>query len=216
MDHTLLKADATQSDIKLLCDEARKYRFAAVCVHPYWVAFCAEQLSDTNINVATVIGFPLGATTMEVKAFETKQAIERGAAEIDMVINLGALKSGDYDQVKKDIQAVVEAAEQKAIVKVILETGLLSETELKQACQLAARAGADLVKTSTGFGTGGATLSAVRLMKETVGAKIGVKASGGIRDYETAAAMIAAGATRIGTSAGVTIVTGGQGNQSDY
>lgn len=208
IDHTLLKPDATGEMIDKLCAEAKKYEFAAVCVNPYYVSRAKELLKDTNIKVATVIGFPLGANTKEVKAFETEDAIKNGANEVDMVINIGALKSEEYDVVIDDIKSVVKAANGKAIVKVIIETCLLTEEEKIMACKLAKEAGADYVKTSTGFSTGGATVEDVKLMKEIVGDSLKIKASGGIRDYKTAKAMIDAGASRIGASASIKIVEG--------
>lgn len=208
IDHTLLKADATKDDIVRLAEEAKKYGFASVCVNPFWVKTAYEILKDTDVKVCTVIGFPLGATTPEVKAFETTNAIQNGAEEVDMVINIGALKSRDLELVEKDIRAVVEAAKGKALVKVIIEACLLTEEEKVLACQLAVKAGADFVKTSTGFSTGGATVEDVALMRKTVGPDFGVKASGGIRTAEDLLAMEKAGANRIGASAGVKIVTG--------
>jgi deoxyribose-phosphate aldolase len=214
IDHTLLKPETTKEQIVKLCEEAKQYNFASVCVNPTWVATAAELLKGSDVKVCTVIGFPLGANTPEVKAFETKNAIENGATEVDMVINIGALKSGDDELVEKDIRAVVEAAKGKALVKVIIETCLLTEEEKVRACELAVKAGADFVKTSTGFSTGGATVEDVALMRKTVGPEIGVKASGGVRDAQTAQAMIDAGATRIGTSSGVAIVQGKTGTAS--
>ncbi|MBI5501443.1 MAG: deoxyribose-phosphate aldolase [Deltaproteobacteria bacterium] len=208
IDHTLLKPDATEPEVRKLCEEARKHTFASVCVNPSWVGLCAKLLAGSPVKVCTVIGFPLGATTPTAKAVETRDAIANGAAEIDMVINVGALKSGDDDLVCRDIEGVVQAARGAAIVKVILETALLAREEKIKACLLAKRAGADFVKTSTGFSSGGATVEDIALMRETVGPAMGVKASGGIRDTATAAAMVAAGATRIGASASVAIVTG--------
>lgn len=208
IDHTLLKADTTKAQIVKLCEEAKQYGFASVCVNPTWVATATELLKGTDVKVCTVIGFPLGASTPETKAFETKNAIENGAEEVDMVINIGALKDGNDDLVERDIRAVVEAAKGKALVKVIIETCLLTEEEKVRACQLAVKAGADYVKTSTGFSTGGATTEDVALMRKTVGKNIGVKASGGVRDIKSAMAMIEAGATRIGTSSGVAIIAG--------
>ncbi len=216
IDHTLLKADATKDKIEKLCEEAKEYGFASVCVNPAWVPLAAELLKGSEVKVCTVIGFPLGATTPEVKRFETENAIQNGAEEVDMVINIGALKSGDDELVKKDIQAVVEAAKGKALVKVIIETCLLTEEEKVKACKLSVEAGADYVKTSTGFSTGGATVEDIKLMRETVGPELGVKASGGVRTREDALAMIEAGATRIGASSGIAIVKGtpnqGSGN----
>ncbi|KGP73150.1 deoxyribose-phosphate aldolase [Pontibacillus yanchengensis] len=215
IDHTQLKPDTKQEKIEQICNEAKEYGFASVCVNPYWVPLCYDLLKDTDVKVCTVIGFPLGATTTEMKAYETKQAIENGATEVDMVINIGALKSEDYEAVKADIEAVVRATEGKALTKVIIETSLLTDDEKVKACQLAKEAEADFVKTSTGFSGGGATVEDVRLMRETVGPDMGVKASGGVRDREGADAVIEAGATRIGASAGMQIVSGGQGT-SDY
>ncbi|MBA4542644.1 MULTISPECIES: deoxyribose-phosphate aldolase [Thermoactinomyces] len=213
IDHTLLKPEATLEQIRVLCEEAKQYHFASVCVNPFWVKEAAKLLAGTDVKVCTVVGFPLGATTTETKVFETKDAVKNGADEIDMVINIGALKSGDSETVKRDIEAVVKAAEGK-LVKVILETGLLNDEEIAGASKLAKEAGAHFVKTSTGFGNGGATVEAVRLMRKTVGTDLGVKASGGIRDQETAKKMVEAGANRIGASASVAIVSGGQGSGS--
>ncbi|KAB7709211.1 deoxyribose-phosphate aldolase [Bacillus aerolatus] len=215
IDHTLLKAETTKEEVKKLCEEARAYEFASVCINPVWVAYAGEQLEGTKVKVCTVIGFPLGATTTEVKAFETKNAIQNGATEVDMVINIGALKAGDDETVLKDIQAVTAAARGKALTKVIIETSLLTDEEKERACTLAVQAGAHYVKTSTGFSTGGATVEDVQLMRKTVGPDIGVKASGGVRSQEDAAGMIKAGATRIGASSGVKIVQGLKG-ESDY
>lgn len=215
IDHTLLKPEATKSQVEVLCQEAAKYEFASVCVNPTWVAFAAEQLKDSPVKVCTVIGFPLGASTADTKAFETKDAIAKGATEIDMVLNVGALKSGLTEDVKADIEAVVQAAKGKAIVKVILETCLLTKDEIVLASQLSKEAGADFVKTSTGFSTGGATAEDVKLMKETVGADLEVKASGGVRSLEDFNKMVEAGATRIGASSGVLIMEG-QKSDSDY
>jgi deoxyribose-phosphate aldolase len=208
IDHTLLKPDATPEAIKKLCAEAIKYNFASVCVNPTNVAQASELLRGSNVKVCTVVGFPLGATTTTTKVIETRDAIANGAEEIDMVINVGALKSGKDNLVLDDIKAVVDAAKGKAIVKVILETALLSKEEKVKACLLAKMAGADFVKTSTGFGPGGATVEDIKIMRATVGPEMGVKASGGIRNIETALAMIKAGATRIGASASVAIVKG--------
>ncbi|HFR3770232.1 TPA: deoxyribose-phosphate aldolase, partial [Streptococcus suis] len=190
-----------------IIEEAKEYDFASVCVNPTWVAYAAKRLAGTEVKVCTVIGFPLGANTPAVKAFETKDAIANGADEIDMVINIGALKSQNYDLVLEDIQAVVEASGDK-LVKVIIETCLLTDEEKVKACQLSQEAGADFVKTSTGFSTGGATVVDVTLMRQTVGPDMGVKASGGARTYEDALAFIEAGATRIGASSGVAIMNG--------
>ncbi|MYL57249.1 deoxyribose-phosphate aldolase [Virgibacillus halodenitrificans] len=215
IDHTQLKPDTTKDSIEKLVAEAKEYEFASVCVNPSWVPFCYEKLKYTNVKVCTVIGFPLGATSTQSKVFETEQAIKDGATEVDMVINIGLLKSGEDDPVKQDIAAVVKAAENKALTKVIIETSLLTEDEKIRACKLAKEAGADFVKTSTGFSTGGATVEDIKLMRKTVGSDLGVKASGGVRDLETTKAMIDAGATRIGASAGVDIIHGGSGT-SDY
>ncbi|MFP7735886.1 deoxyribose-phosphate aldolase [Priestia aryabhattai] len=216
IDHTLLKADATEEQITVLAQEAKEYSFASVCVNPTWVKKAAELLKDApEVKVCTVIGFPLGATTSAVKAFETTNAIENGADEVDMVINIGALKDKNYDLVQSDIQAVVDAAKGKALVKVIIETALLTDEEKAKASELAVKAGADFVKTSTGFSTGGATVEDVALMRKTVGPDVGVKASGGVRGLEDAKAMIEAGATRIGASSGVSIAKGELSN-SDY
>ncbi len=210
IDHTLLKADATREQILKLCEEARQYRFASVCVNPGWVRTAADSLRGSTVKVCTVIGFPLGATTSFAKANETRDAIANGADEIDMVINVGALKNGEDDLVENDIREVINAAGGR-LVKVILETSLLSDDEVVRACNLSRRAGADFVKTSTGFSNGGATAHHVALMRRTVGNNMGVKASGGIRDFETAAKMIEAGATRIGASASVKILKGESG-----
>ncbi len=215
IDHTLLKPEATKEQIEKLCQEAKEYEFASVCVNPTWVSYAAELLKGSSVKVCTVIGFPLGATSTETKAFETKQAIEDGATEIDMVINIGRLKSGEDEFVKRDIEAVVNAAKGKALVKVIIETSLLTNDEKERACRLSVEAGADFVKTSTGFSTGGATVEDVKLMREVVGPNVGVKASGGVRSAEDAKQMIDAGATRIGASSGVAIVQGLIGD-SDY
>lgn len=209
IDHTLLKPDATPDQIAQLCFEARKYNFASVCVNPAWVPLCAELLKGTSAKVCTVIGFPLGATAPEVKAFEATNAINQGATEIDMVINIGALKARDLDLVAKDIRGVVVAAHSRnVLVKVIIETALLTDEEKVIACLLSKEAGADFVKTSTGFSGGGATVNDIALMRRVVGPEMGVKASGGVRTYEDAESMIKAGATRIGASAGVKIIQG--------
>ncbi|WP_286229903.1 deoxyribose-phosphate aldolase [Neobacillus mesonae] len=209
IDHTLLKADAVKAEVMQLLEEAKQYKFASVCINPTWVKTAAEFLRDTpEVKVCTVIGFPLGATTSEVKAFETKNAIENGATEVDMVLNIGALKDKQYDLVEKDIKAVVDAAKGKALTKVIIETCLLTDEEKVKACELSVKAGADFVKTSTGFSTGGATPEDVALMRKTVGPDVGVKASGGVRSLEDAEAVIKAGANRIGASSGVKIVNG--------
>ncbi|MBO0441403.1 deoxyribose-phosphate aldolase [Candidatus Enterococcus ikei] len=211
IDHTILKADAQEEDILRIIEEAKKYEFFSVCINPCWVALAKEHLAGTSADVCTVIGFPLGANTSEVKAYEATDAINNGATEVDMVINVGALKSKQYKKVLKDIQAVVDAAKGKALVKVIIETALLTDEEKIKVCELAKEAGADFVKTSTGFSTGGATVADVKLMRETVGPDMGVKASGGIHNEAEAKAMIDAGATRIGTSAGVAIMEGATG-----
>ena len=208
IDHTALKADTGRAAIEKLCQEAREYGFMSVCVNPTWVATAQSLLAGSDVKVCTVIGFPLGANTSAVKAFETRTAIQEGADEVDMVINFGAAKDGNWDLVKADIQAVVEAANHQALVKVILETCLLSKEEIVKASQVAKEAGADFVKTSTGFSTGGATVQDIRLMRETVGADMGVKASGGVQNRADALAMIEAGASRIGASKGIAIVTG--------
>jgi deoxyribose-phosphate aldolase len=209
IDHTLLKPDATPEQIAQLCFEARKYGFASVCVNPTWVKLCAQLLEGSPVKVCTVIGFPLGATASEVKAFEAGNAIDQGATEIDMVINIGALKARELEFVAQDIRGVVNVAHSRGmIVKVILETVLLTDEEKTIACLLSKEAGADFVKTSTGFAGGGATVQDVTLMRRVVGPDIGVKASGGVRTYEDAESMIKAGATRIGASAGVKILQG--------
>lgn len=214
IDHTLLKQDATKNQIEKLCEEAKTYTFASVCVNPTWVSLSASLLKESPVKVCTVIGFPLGASTSAVKAFETSDAIENGADEIDMVLNVGALKDQDYNLVQKDIEAVVNAAKGKAIVKVILETCLLTNEEIIKASELSKAAGADFVKTSTGFSTGGATIEAVKLMREAVGPELGVKASGGVRNLADVEAMVEVGATRIGASSGVEIVKGLESNSS--
>jgi deoxyribose-phosphate aldolase len=209
IDHTLLKPDATQEQIAQLCFEARKHGFASVCINPTWVPLCAKLLEGSSVKVCTVIGFPLGATSPEAKAFETQVALDQGATEIDMVINVGALKARDLELVAKDIRGVVMASHAgKAIVKVIIEAILLTDEEKTIACLLSKEAGADYVKTSTGFASGGATVHDVALMRRVVGPEMGVKAAGGVRTYEDAESMIKAGATRIGASAGVKIIQG--------
>lgn len=205
IDHTLLKANASKNDITKLCDEAMQYDFASVCVNPVWVSYCAEYLKESDVRVCTVIGFPLGASTSKVKAYEAKMAIEEGADEVDMVINIGALKAGDMDTVYQDIQAVVDAS-QGHCVKVIIETCLLTDEEKVLACQQAMKAKATFVKTSTGFSTGGATVHDVALMKQTVGDHCEVKASGGVKTFEDMEAMVNAGASRIGTSSGISLM----------
>ncbi len=204
IDHTLLKPTATKADILNLCEEAKQYHFASVCVNPCWVSLCAEVLKGTGVNVCTVIGFPLGANTSEIKAQEAALAIQQGATEVDMVINIGALKEGNIAYVYQDILAVRKASEGK-ILKVIIETSYLTDEEKKTVCQIAAKAGADFVKTSTGFSNAGATAEDVKLMKEASGIK--VKASGGVRTKEEALKMIEAGASRLGASAGIKIVS---------
>lgn len=206
IDHTLLKADATKEQIENLCAEAREYQFASVCVNPVWVKEASRALKGSSVKVCTVIGFPLGATTSETKAFEATNAIKNGATEVDMVINIGALKSDDLMTVEEDIRAVVQAAKGQAITKVIIETCLLTEKQKVNACQLAVKAGAEFVKTSTGFSNGGATTEDVALMRSIVGPEIGVKASGGIRSLNDMKKMIEAGASRVGASAGVQIM----------
>ena len=205
IDHTVLKADTPLETIKRICDEAMEYGFASVCINPCHVAYCADYIKDSDVNVCTVIGFPLGANTSAVKAFETKDAIANGADEIDMVMNIGALKDKNYDLVRDDVKAVVEAAN-GTLVKVILETCLLTEDEIKKACELCVEAKADYVKTSTGFSTRGATIEDVRIMKEAVHGKAKVKAAGGVRTPEDMVKIVAAGADRIGTSAGCSLV----------
>src|SRR4026207_419379 len=206
IDHTLLKPEATDEDIKRLCDEAARYRFASVCVNPTWVRVAACSLRGSGVPVCTVIGFPLGATLADVKAYEARRAIFDGATEVDMVINVGALKSGDDCLVEHDIRSVVEVAhEYDAICKVIIETALLTDDEKVRACLAAKKAGADFVKTSTGFSKGGATVADVALMRRTVGSELGVKASGGVKGLDDARKMVEAGATRIGASVGVKI-----------
>ncbi|WP_137699122.1 deoxyribose-phosphate aldolase [Ruminiclostridium herbifermentans] len=207
IDHTALKPDTTREQIILLCKEAIEYKFASVCVNPCYVKLCSELLKDYSIKVCTVIGFPLGATTTATKVAEAEEAVKNGATEVDMVINVGAIKSGDYDFVRSDIAAVVQAVEGKALVKVILETCLLTEDEKVQSCIICKEVGADFVKTSTGFSTGGATVEDIKLMRSIVKPNLGVKASGGIRDYKTAKAMVDAGASRIGASASIAIVS---------
>jgi len=214
IDHTLLKPQASQEQVRKVCDEAKKYHFASVCVNPNYIEFVAQQLAGSGVAPCVVIGFPLGATTPEVKAEETNTVVMLGAKEVDMVVNIGAIKSGDWNLVKRDIEAVVNAARGRALVKVIIETCLLTDEEKVKVCTIAKLAGADFVKTSTGFSTGGATVEDVQLMRQTVGAHMGVKASGGVKDYAGAVAMIKAGATRLGTSSGAKIVEG-TAKQSD-
>jgi deoxyribose-phosphate aldolase len=215
IDHTLLKPDASRADIERLCREAAEFRFATVCVNPAWVALAAARLRGTGVGVCSVVGFPLGATTADVKHYETRRAIYDGATEIDMVINIGALKSADLRTVEHDIVAVVEPCRQcGAISKVIIEAALLTDEEKITACTLAKAAGADFVKTSTGFAAGGATAADVALMRRVVGADMGVKAAGGVRNLEGLKAMVAAGATRVGASAGVKIVQESKGQET--
>lgn len=206
IDHTALKPNTNKESILKLIAEAKTYDFASVCVNPCWVALAHQELKNTDVKVCTVIGFPLGANITEVKVFETKDAIEKGAQEIDMVINIAMLKDKEYDYVENEIHQIVEAAKDKAIVKVIIETCLLTDEEKIKACELSQKAGADFVKTSTGFSTGGATVHDIALMRKTVGAEMGVKASGGVHTHEEALAMVEAGATRIGASAGVKLL----------
>jgi len=214
IDHTLLKPDATKREIETLCSEAKEFGFASVCVNPTWVATCARLVRGSSVAVCSVVGFPLGATTADTKQYETRRAIFDGAREIDMVINVGALKSGDLRLVESDIRAVTSACrETNVLSKVIIETALLSDEEKVTACTLAKAAAADFVKTSTGFGPGGATAEDVALMRRIVGEDMGIKASGGVRTLEGVKAMVAAGATRIGASAGVRIVQQSQGQQ---
>lgn len=206
IDHTALKPNTTKESILKLITEAKTYDFASVCVNPCWIELAHQELKNTDVKVCTVIGFPLGANTTEVKVFEAKDAIEKGAQEIDMVINIAMLKDKEYDYVENEIHQIVEAAKDKAIVKVIIETCLLTDEEKIKACELSQKAGADFVKTSTGFSTGGATVHDVALMRKTVGTDMGVKASGGVHTHEEALAMIEAGANRIGASAGVKLL----------
>jgi len=210
IDHTVLKADASQASVEKICKEALEYNFASVCVNPGYVELVADMLKGSEVKVCTVIGFPLGATTSESKALETEDTIKKGAEEVDMVINVGKLKDKEYDYVREDIKAVVNAAKGKALTKVIIEACLLNDEEKTMACKLAKEAGADYVKTSTGFSTGGATAEDIKLMRETVGEGMGVKASGGVRTYEDAVKMIENGASRIGASASIEIVNGAE------
>ncbi len=216
IDHTILKPNVTDADVIKVCTEAKEYGFFSVCVNPYFVPLVAKELQGTDVKVTSVIGFPLGASTTFIKAAEAKKAVEDGANEIDMVINVSALKDGKYDFVQNDIAAVVDAIKGKAILKVILETCLLTKEEIVKGCELSKAAGAQFVKTSTGFSTGGATVEDVKLMKQTVGDALEVKASGGVRDYDTAMAVIQAGATRIGASSSVDIATHSKTSNSDY
>ena len=215
IDHTVLKATATKQDVINVCNEAKENNFFSVCINPTHIELVKKELEGSNVKVCTVIGFPLGANTPEVKAFETKDAIVKGADEVDMVINIGALKDKNYELVYEDIKAVVDAANKEALVKVIIETCYLTDEEKKIACELAVKAGTDYVKTSTGFGTGGSTPQDIKLMRETVGETIGVKASGGVRCEDDAVKVIEAGASRIGASASVAIAKGEISN-SDY
>lgn len=215
IDHTLLKPEVTRTEILTLCDEAHEHGFFSVCIQPSWVSAAAEKLADSEVKICTVIGFPHGATTSEVKAFETRDAISNGADEVDMVINIGQLKAGNLDYVKKDIQSVVDAANKEALVKVIIESSLLNEDEVVNVSKICKETGADFVKTSTGFNGGGASIEAVTLMRLTVGEDLGVKASGGVRSAEDALKMIEVGATRIGASSGIAIVNGVT-SDSDY
>lgn len=216
IDHTALKPDATELDIQKICLEAKEHHFKSVCVNPTWVEYCRDFLHGSDVEICTVIGFPLGANAMEAKAQEAKLAVEQGATEVDMVINIGRLKSEDYRTVARDIKGVVQAVQGKAIVKVIIETSLLTKYEKIRACEIAKQTGADFVKTSTGFSGGGATVEDVKLMRSTVGPEMGVKASGGVRSAEDAQAMIEAGATRIGASSGVKIVSGQTADSGEY
>ena len=211
IDHTILKPDATADMVKKICGEARQYGFASVCVNPAHISLVAGELSGSESKACVVVGFPLGANTSDTKACETRDVISKGAEEVDMVINIGAAKDSNWELVQSDIKAVVDAAAGKALIKVIIETCLLTDEEKVYACKAAVAAGADYVKTSTGFSTGGATAEDIALMRKTVGPDIGVKASGGVRDYAAAEKMILAGATRIGASSGIAIVQGGAG-----
>ena len=215
IDHTVLKADTPKAKVQQIIDEAIQYDFMSVCINPTWVSFAAEKLAATDVKVCTVIGFPLGANTSTVKAFEAAEAIKNGADEVDMVINIGAAKDGDWDLVESDIQAVVDASKD-VTTKVIIETSLLTDEEKVKACQAAVRAGADFVKTSTGFSTAGATVADIALMRQTVGPDVAVKASGGVRSIADAQAMIEAGATRLGTSNGVDIMKGNVADGNGY
>lgn len=208
IDHTVLKAFSSKEDVIKVCKEAKEHGFFSVCINPTHIELAKQELEGSNVKVCTVIGFPLGANTSEVKAFETKDSIVKGAHEVDMVINIGALKDKNYDLVYKDIKAVVDAANKEALVKVIIETCYLTDEEKKIACELSVKAGADYVKTSTGFGTGGSTPEDIKLMRDVVGPNVGVKASGGVRTTEDAIKVIDAGASRIGASASISIATG--------
>lgn len=214
IDHTLLAPEATEVDILRLCEEAKTYGFYSVCINPYWVPVAVSALKDTPVQVCTVIGFPLGATSTATKIFETQEAVALGATEVDMVVNIGLVKSGDVEAVRRDIEGVVLAAHPKARVKVILETGMLTDEEIILAATAAKEAGADFVKTSTGFLGTGASEAAVRLMREVVGEALGVKASGGIKNKQIAEQMIEAGANRLGASSGIQIVLGEESNSA--
>jgi deoxyribose-phosphate aldolase len=213
IDHTLLKADAVEQQVDKLCEEALEYAFASVCVNSCWVPRCAKLLGGSSVKVCSVVGFPLGAMKSESKAFEASQCVSDGADEIDMVVNIGMLKAGDLKGFSKDIALVRDACGSGVVLKTIIETALLTDEEKETACRIAVDQGADFVKTSTGFSTGGATAEDIALMRNVVGPRIGVKASGGIRSYEDAAAMIEAGASRIGASSGIAIVTGGRSEE---
>jgi deoxyribose-phosphate aldolase len=215
IDHTLLKPEAVEAQFEQLCDEAKTYNFYSVCVNSGWVPFVAKRLRGSNVKVCSVVGFPLGETDSRTKSFETRNAIDNGAHEIDMVISVGALRSGDLKYVEEDIRAVKRACRSVTVLKVILETSLLSDEEKTIACEICKKVDVDFVKTSTGFGSGGATIHDIELMRRVVGPEMGVKASGGIRTFEDAIDMINAGATRIGAGAGVTIITGGKA-KGDY
>lgn len=214
IDHTILKPDATIEQVKKVCEEAKQYSFASVCVNPSYIEFVANELKGSSVSPCVVIGFPLGATSPSIKAYETNEVVEKGAKEVDMVINIGAVKSGNWELVQEDIKAVVHASRGRALVKVIIETCLLTDQEKVKACTISKMAGADFVKTSTGFSTGGAIIEDVELMRKTVGPEMGVKASGGVRDYSTAKEMIEAGANRLGTSSGIKIVDGNKDGQA--
>lgn len=216
IDHTILKAFATENDVKEICKEAKEFNFFSVCINPANIELAKKELEGSDVKVCTVIGFPLGANTPEVKAFETEDAIKKGADEVDMVINIGALKDKKYDYVLNDIKSVVNAANKKALVKVIIETCYLTDEEKKIACELSVKAGADFVKTSTGFGTGGSTPVDIKLMRDVVGPNIGVKASGGVRNQNDAKAVIEAGCSRIGASASIAITKGENSETQGY
>ena len=216
IDHTVLKATTTKEDVVRVCNEAKENNFFSVCVNPTHVELAKKELEGSDVKICTVIGFPLGANTPETKGFETKDAISKGANEVDMVINIGALKDKNYDLVQRDIKAVVDAANKEALVKVIIETCYLTDEEKKIACELAVKAGTDYVKTSTGFGTGGSTPQDIKLMRDVVGPEIGVKASGGVRSKEDALAVIDAGASRIGASSSVAIINGENNSTEGY